>query len=988
MKNIIKIIKVVTLIILSGAFIFSLQAQEVKQEIRLRLNYNKVFEKRADVITPEIGVKSSSPNVEVKILVFEDENYTSSVGTESPRFLFGFSCLKKANEWNSSAIATINREYWDPTSIEFDKNTIKDVSLPSTDLTYFKSRMQQLMKRRDPYFNSLKDNHMNVIVRMVVTGSGANINQITGIRLPGVDEFIPKVESYGSIKVFRGDDKIPIINLNITTSDFNYDLVTFQGDKVVFEARKEFGNAEVENLTDLSILRWAGESLFIVSNIKNVGEIRPFLFFDSNVHGIKMRRFPENWNGNPNYPKFISTNNNLNTFSWIANGRFDFNENIQNIEGQLVGLEYLSASKEGVNGKPFPNQNKFFGDSTEEELVFQRNNQREGINMEILDEFLRNEGNTSSKPLVVAGLDPDELIYKNFPHSNILENKTKITDFFEYVPKDRWKMIPFEHKESINSSLFYFLTKVGQFISGNVNYSYSGKEVGDLGLYKLKSNKFMLEGREFDNMIKQPMFNNKRPVYYDDSFENKPEINKRHLEYSIGNRVFRIRLAVLSPLEGARIGKSYNQITAEDRKNAKVNFYGTIEGPKHLARYQKNVTFRVRSMPQIDAVPGAFFLVYTYEDYNGIEKQKRKRIHRDDNSFTFDFEGGGNHEITLRYQRNKDGLNTEEVIIAGKELMDIDLRFIFSPNSEDGADFSYNPKTTFGEFKSFNDPKIAGLIRLGENKASGHYWFLEHNIEKLKSNNYANFFGYDDHSVIRTYTLDRNEVIKLTVLDADPHTFVHYQPDFYLSERRLSKRLQDGDLERVGSQIQWFASRTRDFSASNKIFLGNGRYCKVEPLKIYPTYKGDFFVQAQYNDGFPITVKFTQVDLDESLDKVVKLDDGDNLGSISVHDLSQTQWDIVSKLAPNFYTGDKSGYKLLRIRDILSAYSFGHVNRSLNSGMTAVRYTATKDKNGNDEEVGEHKRFSDMNNYKSTFKWVLKNVNSSIPLTGTLGIVH
>ena len=213
--------------------------------------------------------------------------------------------------------------------------------------------------------------------------------------------------------------------------------------------------------------------------------------------------------------------------------------------------------------------------------------------------------------------------------------------------------------------------------------------------------------------------------------------------------------------------------------------------------------------------------------------------------------------------------------------------------------------------------------------------------------------------------MDRNETMVLTVLDADPHSIVHYQPDFYLSERRLSKRLQDADLQKEGSKIQWYASKTRDFKV--KTPLGTGRYCTIDIRKIYNTdYTAPFYVQAQYNDGFPITVKFEQKRLPNLLQNITEPNNTDDLGNLKSFDLSDDQFNILQNLAPDFYTGAKTGYKIYKISDILSSYTFGHLNTE--AGKQARRYNAAVI-SGQADQVGEHKRFSDMNNYNSVFRW-------------------
>lgn len=776
--------------------------------------------------------------------------------------------------------------------------------------------------------------------------------------------FITAQYHNGYIQIWRGGGTIPIKTILINTNSSDVpELVVYQGDKVVFTAASS-GNPSVKGLTDTNVMRWAGECLFMENEIPYQGAPKPFLIFDSNVHGVKKRRYPASWaNGKHLYPKFKITDSNATLdLTWIANGRYELpriladNTGSYNINNHLRSYKYSSAG--------YPNYNIFFTNTPSVNATIQRNNQKEGLNMELLEAY------TSGKKFV-AGLDSDELLYNNHNNTEITNNPY-ISPYkkFDYVANDQWKNFWSDPKAGINASMYQFLNDTKKIY--DANDSYSGHEIVDKNLYINRWGSITIENKLFYYGLAQPMFNNRIPVYYNPIIGNIPIIANKTLEFSINGKVTKIKLAVLSPLEGKRLNKAFNTLTEDDRKNPKVNFYGIIDGPIHVARSQKNATYTVTDLPVW--ADGAFSLVYTYEDSYGILQEQRKIVNGEVPSASFNIQGGGYHDITLRYKGNKNETNNDnEVIIAGKELIDIDLRFIFSPENKEDSDYSYNPAQT-----------LNASVKLNENKGNGEGWFLGDNNPKLILNNYGLNHGYKDHNVVRTYTLDRDDTMVLTVLDADPHSFVHYQPDFYLSERRLSKRLTNADLASNDkySKLEWFVAKDANFSLGKKS-LGFGRYYKVSPKDIWPAYKGVFYLKAVYNNTSEIVVKIVQKELKDTIDQIIwkasqNNNSGQNLGEVAITNLSDDQFELLHRLSPGFYkTGTgygKSRYRIYKIKDILSAYTYG-AKKQFGYTKIAPRY----------DYVGEHTRFSDMNNYNNTFTWSFFKINSlNDPLNNSL----
>jgi hypothetical protein len=749
-------------------------------------------------------------------------------------------------------------------------------------------------------------------------------------------------QTLGKVIVYRGGVQVSHIILNQNNLTTVQDLIVYQGDKVTFVAHKAT-NPVVRNLTDTNVMRWAGECIFMQNGISQ-GEPKPFLFFDSNVHGVKKRRYPKSWeNGKHLYPEFSPIDNNELSLTWYANGRSELKSIFPSNTNQYNIGTYLKSYKELSDNREFSNSNKFFGlSSRSNNIKYQRNNQKEGLNMELLKAY-------QDDKKFVAGLDPDELLYNNLKSSKIFDNYSAYDKKFDYVADDQWKIITPFQRTTINTSMFEFLSET----NGYLDFS----EIVDKDLYVYKTGTTSIENKTFNYESNQAMFNNRRPVYYNPDYNNTPIITNKLLNFNIGlnrnRKFFKINLIVLSPLEGKRKVKPFNELTETDRRNPKVNFYGIIDGPVHVARYQKAVPYTVRDLPNFDPKL-KFSLVYTYEDAYGIMQEQRKEVYGENPVASFDIQGGGYHDLTLRFKFRGDDSSIgddNEVIIAGKELIDIDLRFIFAPNNLENNDYSYNPTST-----------LIGTVKLNENKGNGKSWFLGDNNPKLIADNYGLNHGYKDHNVVRTYTLKRDDTMTLTVLDADPHSFVHYQPDFYLSERRLSKRLTNDDLANSSgdTKIEWFVAKNKNFS--DKTYVGSGRYYTVSPQTIWgDTYKGSFYLKAVYNNTSEIIVKIVQKELTGTIDEIIDSSDK-NLGNVMSYDLSDDQFELLNNIAPNYYKKNanhtKHRYKIYKVKDILSAYTYGE-KQVVGQIKTANRY----------DNVGEHTRFSDMNNYNNTFSW-------------------
>ena len=179
----------------------------------------------------------------------------------------------------------------------------------------------------------------------------------------------------GEIRVYRGGNLVNVTPITYTQN--LYKLVVYQGDKVIFRADPS-SNPSVSGLTDTNVMRWAGECLFMENEIPYQGAPKPFLIFDSNVHGVKKRRYPESWaNGRHLYPEFVQSSEAHVELTWFANGRYELPSVMPPSTLSTYNINnYLKSYKEKPDGSIFENFNKFFGLNLQRvNSKFQRNNQ-------------------------------------------------------------------------------------------------------------------------------------------------------------------------------------------------------------------------------------------------------------------------------------------------------------------------------------------------------------------------------------------------------------------------------------------------------------------------------------------------------------------------------------------------------------------------------------------------------------------------------------
>ncbi|HBK83544.1 MAG TPA: hypothetical protein DDZ41_08090, partial [Flavobacterium sp.] len=368
------------------------------------------------------GIKSDKKEAYIKVSIYDKEKYESLPENDKTKaFMYGFRnrpYTEQNVEFQVFPFELTPRNRWDCYWNKCDDPFVDDTGTllyDSNDIRMFKkaliAKKEELhqfyfidtnpleLNKYDAssgiYKSGLEREYCNVIVVIEIVSENpaypAELNRVQAIRIPGIGEFNPNNSRTVAIDVYRESKTIPVESIVIYNDYQNLikNLSVFEGDSLVFKSKDP---CKIAGLTDISIMRWAGESIYMANYIKE-GMHKPFLFYDSNVHGIKLRTYPEEWNkpsfgSKAKYPVWEKENpliSNEYKYYWIANTRRDLLKEFTDTElnSNVVLSPYKSAYDfkqalpENFPADGFPNSNKFSGFT--EFIYEQRNNQKEGL---------------------------------------------------------------------------------------------------------------------------------------------------------------------------------------------------------------------------------------------------------------------------------------------------------------------------------------------------------------------------------------------------------------------------------------------------------------------------------------------------------------------------------------------------------------------------------------------------------------------------------
>lgn len=717
-----------------------------------------------------------------------------------------------------------------------------------------------------------------------------------------------------TISIFRDNDETPIAKKSYLFVDDLVPQIDFKaGDSVVFESKYE--NFSIKGVPEIWLARAAGESKYYCSPSIRPDEYRPFLGYDSQVHGVAVRKHPA-----PNQKKTPEVQYNSETgkysWYWIAQRRMDpsIKNNHRLSEQNVVFTKYKEAEKlSNPNGFPIGKGIK---------IKKQRNNQREGYNMQLLNAW--NTAGQSTPPVYkeyggvdfILGTDPDEIIYLGGNGTKAPSTKNDILKpkALLKIDVEEWKKLPEgEYTDPINEMVTAY-QKNRTYVNGgdyNAVSAYKGYEILDKGMYR---------EHHINGVSSLKPFNGKPAVkFFQNGIGESDDNNKAPGEFvfNVGNNSSSLNIPV----------------SLSSPQNLDSGFYGSIEGDQWPSEWQKNVPYSFTGLSKLPAEElNTLVMEYTHENELGI-LTKDTRYFRDggtlspDGKWTerFDLKGWGYNEITVYVQR-KPGATM--VPIAGMELLEVMLRFLSAPGSK---------------WNDFSPKKFDG-IDLKEGRGEGNYWYLRDGNNDLSNNP---DYGKPLDNINKSYTFSKGDRVVFTAMDSDPHTFFHYDVEWYLSERFMAKRLMPDDLE---YRIHWFLAPIDSDGLGR--FIHKGRW-----LNLTFDTSGKYRLTAVYGNNFDkdddnyghtrmsheITVLPFSYDKKPSADK----------GIINIYPLSTDQ---ISWLRENNYSpaSSLSSLRVAQVDDIFSQWT--HVD-----GPRAIP--------PNDKP----NRYGLENDYNAHFNWYIKH---------------
>jgi len=691
----------------------------------------------------------------------------------------------------------------------------------------------------------------------------------------------------------------PIIYSYLFDDQFQPILDLIIGDRVEFFAPNKF---VILNVPEIWIARSGGESKYYVTPSLIPGEWRPFLGYDSQVHGVALRKHPT-----PEQKKVppLEYDEDRKVWSWVwtAQRRMDSNKtDFDPFECNRV----WSKTKSADSMRYFTGSDLFdIGGGIS--LTEQRNSQREGYNMQFLHSWLgdRYDIYTGTPYDLTLGLDSDEIVYLDggIPST---DNDSPKALLMEQVEK--WKIVPEGCIDPINLMVTAY--------QRNRSYVVDGKSPTDIppyNGYEILDEKIYWDDEDPD--ISSAGFNGKKSIRYDHTGRGTYKNVKAPGQFlvQIGNRELVIPVNVNSP------------------QSTDYGFYGSLDGDQWPAEYQENVLYALKGLANLSPeILAGFSMEYTYEDDLGILFTDTK-YYKDGGQVdasgkwevAFNIKGWGYHEITAYYQGSP---NSSRVPIAGKELLEIDLRFLSVPGSNSR------------DFKKDSD-RFPG-IDLKEGRGEGKFWYVQDYNDDLSELEHT--YGDRNYNTCRRYVFAKDNLVTFCATDADPHTFYHYDVEWYVSERFMAKRIPNNYLN---WRIHWCIAPI-DFK-DDGVWEGSGRYFTHTWAK-----PGWWRLTAVYNGASKISHEIYVHNCRYSL-----LPDA-NKGSIGIYEINPDLLSWLQELNPEI-TED---WRVAKVEDIFSRYTY----------VDGPRATPPNDKPN---------RFGLENDFNAHFKWKDGSINLSSKVT-------
>ncbi len=570
----------------------------------------------------------------------------------------------------------------------------------------------------NPYFDCLKDNNYKQIqkVKIKITAKRGKVKRV---KFPGQvqelvlasanpnKQFSVGIYINGELKATVTPNTTPVINAKV-------------GDDIKFTFINSFPSFKrvpvFSGIPATWIAHFAGETKYYCTPSIQPNERRPWLGFDSQVHGSLLRRYPVGYHDR--FP--------------------DFQKDSQ---GNIVSWSFTLQREMDPNKTAYTPSYKWPKEKTVP--VKQRNNQKEGLNMELLkaykDPYFRYyQGETH-----ILGSDPDEIFYlagQNYDtfEEPPLQGLLRKTD-------EVWKKVGYaEAEDPINDMVTAYLK------NRNVR-----EGVYDFSCEKYESYEIQDNGTSPTNPDGTGSGNNKAPGL---------------CKITLGNITVQFKLNVTSCL------------------NNQNGFYANIVGSRWPG-WDETLPynfwgFKTKSKEELRK----YFMVCTSENSIGnVRKQiiyfknfadsKLTTIAQNGNvEQDFTMGGNGYNNLTL-YKYNGD--NSDSTIIGGKELLTIVLRFITVPNGNPGMQLAEISDGSYIYLEEFRDYKQGDPL-------------------------YIPRYGRYVKKFTREYVIPKDSTLTFYTLDSDPFTFYNTGTEWYLSSRYQAKRLPWTGSESQETNVKYY----------------------------------------------------------------------------------------------------------------------------------------------------------------------------------------
>ncbi|MGJ1195063.1 hypothetical protein ACR777_02540 [Sphingobacterium spiritivorum] len=582
-----------------------------------------------------------------------------------------------------------------------------------------------------PLNNCLKGNNYKLTQPVIVQVDVTNARVLPfGLKFPGM------IEEYDLWRYFDQDYRLKVfISVNGAFKSVYYagnkdpdplDLV--MGDSVTYEVSYYGRNApKIEGVPGVWIARFAGDLMYYCSPSVTPNEFNPWIGYDSRVHTLQLR----NKSGDPSFRERVPnwTHKPVTarwTWSWTAQRRMD-----------ATKPKYQAS----YNWKKY----KVLNNGS-----LQRNNQKEGLNVQFLN-YWQNGENSDFKEYkglakYMMGFDDDELLYLNsqyydainhpplpgggiskldsIPSRGMPEGADQLYDIRSGYPAQGFPL---------NKIISAYRKNREWVVNNNDNYfkKYDGYEIQDTGT-------------DENNPDGTGNGNNAAPGT---------------VTVRAGYQVVTIKFNVKAPLTTDK------------------GHYGSLEGNRWPAYYENDIAYTLNGLKGLSVTElDKFSMEYAGSDAMGNLKSQTKLLKDLSASEKADVSSTGNWSakfnnitpaysaVTAYYQRNS---TASRVIVSGKELKPIFLLFL-------------------GE-KGFEGKGLGAKIWLNDFRdvETDEYYVQRKFGNKTK---YMKPF-------VRTYTLPVNTTTTFESWDGDPHLFYDPGTEWFLSSRTLAKRIPDSYLD-------------------------------------------------------------------------------------------------------------------------------------------------------------------------------------------------